>query len=89
MYMIYADGSILAGPDLKEIEKTIEDIKTSKLDITIEGDIKDFLEINIDCKPYGTIHFTKPNLVDYILDDLKMEEDVIPKTTTDDSYKLL
>ena len=35
MYVLYIDYSILAGPDLKEIEKAIEDIKYAKLDITI------------------------------------------------------
>ena len=36
-------SSDLAGPALKEVERAIEDIKKAKLDITIEGDIQDFL----------------------------------------------
>ena len=48
--------SILAGPDLKEIERAIEDIKKAKLDITIEGDIQDFLGVNIDRTKDWTIH---------------------------------
>ena len=56
MHVLYTDDSILAGPDLKEVERTIEDIKKAKLDITIEGNIQDFLGVNIDRKKDGTIH---------------------------------
>ena len=35
MYVLYTDDSILAGPDLKEVEQAIEDIKKAKLDITM------------------------------------------------------
>ena len=56
MHVLYTDDSILAGPDLKEVERTIEDIKKAKLDITIEGNIQDFLGVNINRKKDGTIH---------------------------------
>ena len=72
VYMLYDDYSILSGKYLKEIERVIEDIKTAKLDITIEGDSKDFLGVNIYCKPDVTIHLNRPHLVDQILDGLKM-----------------
>jgi hypothetical protein len=39
---LYADDSILAGPDQNEIEKAIEDIKAAGLDITVAGDFQDF-----------------------------------------------
>jgi Reverse transcriptase (RNA-dependent DNA polymerase) len=47
MYVLYTDDSILAGPDKAEIDKVIDDIRKAKLDITVEGDIQDFLGINI------------------------------------------
>ena len=86
MYVLYTDDSILAGPDLKEVERAIEDIKKAKLDITIEGE--DFLGVNIDRKKDGTIHLTQPHLIDQILDDFRLEENARqdhfqqhPKTT--------
>jgi hypothetical protein len=50
MYVLYTDDSILAGPDKAKIDKVIADIQKAKLDITVEGDIQDFLGINIDRK---------------------------------------
>jgi Reverse transcriptase (RNA-dependent DNA polymerase) len=45
MYILYTDDSILAGPDQSDIDQGIKDIKQAKLNITMEGDIQDFLGI--------------------------------------------
>jgi Reverse transcriptase (RNA-dependent DNA polymerase) len=45
MYILYTDDSILAGPDQSDIEQVIKDIQLTKLNITVEGDIQDFLGI--------------------------------------------
>jgi len=89
MYVLYTDDSILAGPDLDEVNKAIEDIKRAKLNITIEGDIQDFLGVNIDRKPDGSIHLTQPHLIDQIIQDLKMPENTGSRTTPAASSKLL
>jgi len=39
IYVLYTDDSILTGPDLKELDKIIEDMKQTGLDLTVEGDI--------------------------------------------------
>jgi hypothetical protein len=57
----------IAGPDQNEIERAIEDIKAAGLDITVEGDLQDFLGVNIEKKADGTIHLTQPHLIDQIL----------------------
>jgi hypothetical protein len=74
MYVLYTDDSLLAGPDLNEVNKAIEDIRKAKLNITIEGDIQDFLGVNIERKPNGEVHLTQPHLIDQILQDLKMDD---------------
>jgi len=89
MYVLYTDDSILAGPDLDEIEQAIADIKAAKLDITIEGDIQDFLGVNIDRKPDGSIHMTQPHLIDQILSELKIPINTNPKSTPASSSKLI
>jgi hypothetical protein len=38
----------LAGSDQKEIEQAVQQMKEVGLDITIEGDLTDFLGVNID-----------------------------------------
>ena len=77
MYMLYTDDSILAGPDKNEIDQIIKDIQNTGLNITREGDIKDFLGINIKKLKEGSIEFTQPHLIDQILNDLKMDKDKV------------
>lgn len=90
MYVLYTDDSILAGPDPDEIDKIIAKMKRAKLDITIEGDLEDFLGVNIDRKEDGTIHLTQPHLIDTILKDLNLlGEKVKPKDTPAASSRIL
>ena len=90
MYVLYTDDSILAGPDKAELEKVIEEIKASGLNITVEGDLQDFLGVRIDRNEDGTIALTQPQLIDQILSDLRMQdEDVRTKDTPATSSKIL
>ncbi len=66
IYVLYMDDSILAGPDLQELNKIIEDMKKVGLDVTVKGDISDFLGINIQHHKNGTVHLTQPHLIDSI-----------------------
>ena len=89
MYVLYTDDSILAGPDKAEIDKAIEDIKAAKLNITVEGDLQDFLGVNINRKEDGTIHLTQPHLVDQILEELGLPDNLKSKPIPATSSKLL
>ena len=82
MYILYTDDSILAGPSKKEIESIIEEIKATGLNITREGDIKDFLGINIMRRDDGSIELKQPHLINQILKDLKMENDELKTKDT-------
>ena len=70
MYALYTDNSILAGPDKNKIDDIISDMRKAKLNITEEGKLEDFLGVNIEQIPDGTIHLTQPHLINQILDDL-------------------
>jgi hypothetical protein len=48
IYALYTDDSILAGPDKKEIEKNIRDLKEVNLNIKEEGNLEDFLGVQIE-----------------------------------------
>jgi hypothetical protein len=39
VFVLYTDDSILAGPDPKELDSIIEEMKKAELDLTVEGDI--------------------------------------------------
>jgi len=82
IYVLYTDDSILAGPDQHEIEEVIEAIRKAKLDITVEGDLQDFLGVNITRKDDGSIEFTQPQLIDKILSATGMNHGKVkPKDT--------
>ncbi len=48
IYVQYTDDSIRAGPNKKEIERTVEMMKEAKLNVNIEGDLTYFLGVSID-----------------------------------------
>jgi Reverse transcriptase (RNA-dependent DNA polymerase) len=73
----------LAGPDKEEIDKVLEELQTkAKLAITGEGDLADFLGVNVDRRSEGTIHLTQPHLIDQILEGLRMKVDNVKSRTT-------
>jgi Reverse transcriptase (RNA-dependent DNA polymerase). len=75
LYVLYTDDSILAGPDKNEIDKVVKMIQDTGLNITIEGDLQDFLGINIQRENDGSINLTQPHLIDQILKDLQLTDD--------------
>jgi len=79
MYVLYTDDSILAGPNATEVDQAITDIQKAGLNITVEGDLQDFLGVNITKNDDGTITLTQPHLIDQILEDLGLTDD---RTTT-------
>ena len=90
MYVLYTDDSILAGPNKEEVDKVIEQIRKAKLDITVEGDIQDFLGVRIDRKEDGTIEFTQPHLIDKVLKATRLDrEGVKPKDTPAAASRIL
>jgi hypothetical protein len=59
MYTLYTDDSILAGPDKAELLDIIQQMKDANLDLTVEGDLSDFLGVNIDKQSDGTLLLTQ------------------------------
>ena len=68
IYLLYTDDSILAGPNKQEINEIIDEIENSNLDITILGDIKDFLGVHVSKEDDGRLHISQPHLIDQIID---------------------
>ena len=80
LYVLYTDDSILAGPNKKEIDTIIKEIKDSSLNITILGNIKDFLGVNITRTDDGRLHVSQPHLIQQIIDQVHMKK-ATPKST--------
>jgi len=79
VYVLYTDDSILAGPNNKDLQQAIEDIKNTGLNLTIEGTLEDFLGIRLDRSDDGNIHMHQPHLIQQILDDMHYGPSVKPK----------
>jgi hypothetical protein len=56
------------------MDQIVKDPKRANLNITDEGDISDFLGVNISFKDDKTINLTQPHLIDQIVKDLKMND---------------
>ena len=74
IYVLYTNDRILAGPSEQQIQETIKQMQEVGLQLTIEGDLEDFLGVNIDRTSRGAIHLTQPHLIDLILQDLCLKK---------------
>ena len=73
IYILYTDDSIITAPTLDEINEAITAIKSTSLKVTEEGDVQDFLGVNITRKD-DTIEFKQTLLIQSILGDLRLNE---------------
>jgi len=60
IYVLHTDDSVIAGPHKRGVDAVIEEIRLTKLDITVEGDIRKFLGVgvSIERKDDGSIEFS-------------------------------
>ena len=89
MYALYIDDSILGAPTRQELEEAIKAIKDAKLQITLEGDLADFLGVKIERKSTDKIIFTQPHLIDDILNALGLKHAKDGKETPTASSQIL
>ncbi|MFM7139154.1 MAG: reverse transcriptase domain-containing protein [Actinomycetes bacterium] len=67
--MVYTDDTILVGPDEKEIEKIVN-ILSKNFKVEDQGDLSDYLGVNIERRKDGKIEMTQPTLTLSILKDV-------------------
>jgi hypothetical protein len=72
IFLVYVDDGIFASPDSEAINKAIEEIKELGLDIDDQGDIEDYLGVNVE-RVGDTFVLTQPQLIDQIIEDLALE----------------
>jgi uncharacterized protein (DUF849 family) len=52
-YVIYVDDGILASKNKEEIEQAIKDIQSTGCEINDQGDLHDYLGVNVEELPDG------------------------------------
>ncbi|KAI2512113.1 hypothetical protein MHU86_2200 [Fragilaria crotonensis] len=90
VFVLYTDDSILAGPDEQELEDIIQEMKSVGLNLTVEGDISDFLGVQIDRVNATTFNLSQPHLINDVIKELRLDgKNVAIKKTTGASSKTL
>jgi hypothetical protein len=89
LYVLYCDDSILCGPDEAELDSILQEMQDSGLNLTIEGELGDFLGVKIEQKDVK-IHLTQPHLIEQILRDVQLDKpNVTTKQTPASTSKVL
>jgi hypothetical protein len=58
----------------EEVDQAVADIQAANLNTSIEGDIQDFLGVNIERNDDGPITFTQPHLTDKVLEATRLQD---------------
>ena len=77
------------GPESGAIDKAIEEVAKSGLDIEDKGNIKDYLGVNIEEKDNGKINLTQPHIIYIIINDVQLPKNTAPRQTPAVSNKIL
>jgi hypothetical protein len=72
LYVLYTDDTILASPNAKELDKIVEDMRRVGLKLTEEGDLSDFLGVQLERKG-NRVHMSQPHIIDQILKDVRLD----------------
>jgi hypothetical protein len=78
---VYTDDSILLGPDQGELEYLIKKI-SNKFKIQEEGNLGEYLGIQITKQDDYNLTMTQPQLVDFILQDSNLHQQYVKGRTT-------
>ena len=91
VFLVYIDDCIIFGPNDAAIDKVVADLRKSTQNFTIDdqGEVGDFLGIQIQKLADGSIVLTQPQLIDSILQDLHLQNGSNPKTTPAITSKVL
>jgi hypothetical protein len=79
MLLVYVDDAIICGPSSKVIDEIIASLKED-YDATDEGEIDDYLGVNVSSPTEDTIELRQPHLIQQILDEVGM----LPQSKTKD-----
>ena len=63
VFVLFTDDSVLAGSDPEELEAIVHEMQEMHLNLTVEGDISDFLGVQIDRINHNTFKLSQPHLI--------------------------
>ena len=88
IFIVYTDDGIFASPDKREVDKAIDEMK-QHFDMEDQGDITDYLGVNVERQPNGDLKLTQPHLIQQVIDEVKLSRRIAGKQTPAASTKIL
>ena len=91
IFLVYIDDCIVFGPNDKSIDEVVKDLRHSSQNFTLDdqGEVGNFLGIQIQTLDDGSIILTQPQLIDSIIQDLHLQSGSNHKSTPSITTKLL
>ena len=89
IFIVYVDDGIFTSPSSNNIDQAIIDLSKQGLDMEDQGDIKDYLGVNVTKTDNGTIKLSQPNLIEQIIKDSKVSDNAPIKLTPAASTKII
>ena len=74
MFLVYVDDGIIIDSDRARIDALFLEFKAHNFDVTDkEGDLKDYLGVDISPQPDGSLHLSQSKLIEQILNDMNFQ----------------
>ena len=83
LFLVYIDDCIVFGPNAQAIDQVVTDLQSCPQRFTVDdqGDVGDFLGIQIKWQADSSVHLSQPNFINSIIKDLHLQPGSNPKTT--------
>jgi hypothetical protein len=88
LFIVYVDDGIFASPSEAAIQEAIEQLKQT-FDIEDQGSITDYIGVNVERLPNGSLKLSQPHLIDEIIRDTNISKRAVNKSTPAASTKIL
>jgi hypothetical protein len=89
VFLLYVDDGIFLSPSKKAIDQCIQELKDADFDIEDQGDICDYLGVQVHKDKKGRIHLTQPQLIKSIIQDMQFQDNTKERLTPALSTKIL
>ena len=79
LFIVYVDDGILVSPYKEHIDQQLTQLQ-KQFKISVEGNLQDYVGVNIEKLDDNTINMTQPNIIKSILHELNFVENTKPTT---------
>ena len=89
IFFLYVDEGVFLCPDKYKMDDAVQELRDAKLEMEDKGDLKDYLGLNFTYQKDGSIIMSQPQLIDQIIQDVKLMANTHLPSTPAAASKLL